>query len=303
MNFSTNQVRQFYVLSTAPTKTADVVDKIVIKHAGTGLKQLVIDGTPTDLIDPAKITHIETTLASELAVYNKKITGVKVTDPKAGKSYTFKVLLYNIYGAGDETSMPIVASAEFIDGGTFYAALAKDLNRSVKNYKALNFTGDGNGLTIETTVKEYNEGFDAATSPIQEIKVDLLLDETVWTIPETKWKKVEEEVAPLKSGVKLAELEWFCMGERADQYRMMGYPNIIKTKYKINPEEEYDVVDICYYYSDNKEGVQRSEKVITIAVPKTDNAAGAGFIVQALNDTVEAAAEKTNTDKDFLDGE
>ena len=298
MNFSTNQVRQFYVLSTAPAKAEDVNGKIVITHLGTGLKQLVIDGTPTDLIDPAKITHIETTLASELAVYNKHITGVKVTDPKVGKSYTFKVLLYNLYGAGDETSIPIVASAEFKDKGTFYAALAKDLNRSVKNYKALNFIGEESGLTIETTVAEYNEGFDAATSPIQEIKADLLLDETVWTVD--KWTKDTQAIA---SGAKLAELEWFCMGERADQYRMMGYPNIIRTKYKIDPTKEYDVVDICYFYSDNKEGVQRSEKVITIAVPKTDTAAGVGFIVQALNGTVEVDAEKTNTDKDFLDEE
>lgn len=297
MNFSTNQVRQFYVLSTAPTKAEDVNDKIVITHLGTGLKQLVIDGTPTDLIDPAKITHIETTLASELAVYNK-VTGVEVINPEVGKSYTFKILLYNIYGAGDETSIPIVASAEYKDNSTFYSALAKDLNRSVKNYKALNFIAEENGLTIETTVKEYNEGFDAATSPIQEIKADLLLDKTVWTVD--KW--INDDAKAIASGAKLAELEWFCMGERADQYRMMGYPNIIRTKYKIDPTKEYDVVDICYFYSDNKEGVQRSEKVITVAIP-ANAGAGAKFIVEALNGTAETTAETTNTDKDFLDEE
>lgn len=293
MNFSTNQVRQFYVLGEAPASA----EGVVVKHEGTGLKQLVIDGTPTDLIDPAKISHIETTLASELAVYNKKITGVKVTAPEVGKSYTFKVLIYNLYGAGDETSMPIVASAEYKTPAAFYEALAKDLNRSVKNYKALKFTGAEGGLTIETTVAEYNEGFDAATSPIQELKVDLLLDETVWTVGE--WDKSAEA---LPSGAKLAELEWFCMGERADQYRMMGYPNIIRTKYKIDPTKEYDVVDICYFYSDNKEGVQRSEKVITVVIPENAGA-GAKVIVEALNGTAETEAETTNSDKDFLDEE
>jgi hypothetical protein len=303
MNFSTNQVRQFYVLGEAPVSA----EGIVVKHVGTGLKQLIIDGTPTDLIDPAKITHIETSLASELAVYNKKITNVKVASPEVGKFYTFKVLIYNLYGAGDETSMPIVASAEYKTDAAFYQALAKDLNMSVKNYKALKFTGAASGLTIETTVEDYNEGFDAATSPIKEVKVDLLLDETVWTVDNLAenahlYEQWTKDTQALPSGAKLAELEWFCMGERADQYRMMGYPNIIKTKYKIDPTKEYDVVDICYFYSDNKEGVQRSEKVITVAIPANEGA-GAKLIVEALNGTAEMTAGTTNSDKDFLDEE
>ena len=54
------------------------------------------------------------------------------------------------------------------------------------------------------------------------------------------------------------------MGARGDHYRMMGYPNIIKTEYLVDPEAAYDVIDIHYAFTDSNEGVQKSEKTITI---------------------------------------
>lgn len=72
------------------------------------------------------------------------------------------------------------------------------------------------------------------------------------------------------NGHNVADLEYFCMGARGDLYRGMGYPNVIRTQYLVDPDKEYDLLDIHYYFSDSNEGVQKSEKTITIACECTD---------------------------------
>ena len=67
---------------------------------------------------------------------------------------------------------------------------------------------------------------------------------------------------------KIADLEYFCMGERGDIYRNIGWPHNIPTTYLVDPTIKYNVIDIHYAYVGNNEGVQKSEKTITLVVPK-----------------------------------
>ena len=62
--------------------------------------------------------------------------------------------------------------------------------------------------------------------------------------------------------------EYFCMGERGDMYRGIGYPNNIPTTYLVDPTVKYNVIDIHYAYVGSNESVQKSEKTITLVVPK-----------------------------------
>ena len=84
------------------------------------------------------------------------------------------------------------------------------------------------------------------------------------------WGKVEkaESLAKVENGKIIADLEYFCMGERGDQYRNIGWPNVIKTKYLVDPEKKYNTIDIHYAYVGDGVSVQKSEKDITIVVPK-----------------------------------
>lgn len=286
MNFSTNQVRQFYV--------ANAEGDLVVKDHG-GFRYLELkEGGRSDLMDPKKITHIEHTLASELALYDKSKT-VTLESFESGKVYTIKVVLTNLYGAGDEVAHPIVAAASGTSKGEVLTSLANTLTESVKkNYPFITFaattTSGSEKLTVGTALAEAIKGWDPAIAPIKDITFEVYGENLQVSKGYTKGAAVAGT-----NGKKLAELEWFCMGERADQYRMMGYPNIIKTKYKIDPTKDYDVVDICYFYSDNKEGVQRSEKVITIAAPN----AVATKLLTALKGTAEET-EGVNPDEDFL---
>jgi hypothetical protein len=54
------------------------------------------------------------------------------------------------------------------------------------------------------------------------------------------------------------------MGERGDQYRNMGWPNVIATTYLVDPSKEYNVLELHYAFTDTGVNSYRSEKDITI---------------------------------------
>lgn len=93
-------------------------------------------------------------------------------------------------------------------------------------------------------------------------------------------------VAPKKivpDGHLIADLEYFCMGARGDIYRGMGYPNIIKTTYLVDPSAAYDVLDIHYSYTGSNESVQKSEKTITLVAVDSSNHAVMNTLIKTIN--------------------
>lgn len=82
------------------------------------------------------------------------------------------------------------------------------------------------------------------------------------------------------NGKAIADLEYFCMGERGDIYRGVGFPHNIVTTYLVDPTKTYYTFDIHYAYVGNNESVQKSEKDITIVC---SNKAEFNKIVLAFN--------------------
>ena len=83
------------------------------------------------------------------------------------------------------------------------------------------------------------------------------------------WATVTESInGTIANGKKIADLEYFCMGERGDIYRGVAFPHNIPTTYLADPTVKYNVIDIHYAYVGSNEGVQKSEKTITLVVPK-----------------------------------
>lgn len=79
------------------------------------------------------------------------------------------------------------------------------------------------------------------------------------------WATVTEGTnGTIGNGKKIADLEYFCMGERGDMYRNIGWPHNIPTTYLVDPTKTYYTFDIHYAYVGNNESVQKSEKDITI---------------------------------------
>ncbi len=77
-------------------------------------------------------------------------------------------------------------------------------------------------------------------------------------------------------------MEYFYMGERGDQYRNIGWPNVISTKYLVDPTAEYNTIDLHYAYQGSAEDIQKSEKDITLAIVKVDDSL-TNTIIGAIN--------------------
>ena len=93
---------------------------------------------------------------------------------------------------------------------------------------------------------------------VQPVAVMVNGDERIWATV------TEGTKGTIGNGKKIADLEYFCMGERGDVYRGIGYPHNIPTTYLVDPTETYYTLDIHYAYVGNNESVQKSEKDITI---------------------------------------
>jgi len=68
----------------------------------------------------------------------------------------------------------------------------------------------------------------------------------------------------------IADLEYFALGERGDLYRNVGWPNSFpsKTLATYGDSVVYNLLQIHFAFTDSNEGVQKSEKDITIAIPE-----------------------------------
>lgn len=120
---------------------------------------------------------------------------------------------------------------------------------------------------------------------VQLVAVMVNGDERIWgTVTDN------EDAGTIDNGKKIADLEYFCMGERGDIYRGIGFPHNIPTTYLVDPSVKYNVIDIHYAYVGSNESVQKSEKTITLVVPKvgannqTSNKL-ANNIISAINTT------------------
>ena len=97
---------------------------------------------------------------------------------------------------------------------------------------------------------------------VQPVAVMVNGDERIWATV------TEGTNGTIGNGKKIADLEYFCMGERGDIYRGVGFPNNIPTTYLADPTVKYNMIDIHYAYVGSNENVQKSEKTITLVVPK-----------------------------------
>ena len=70
------------------------------------------------------------------------------------------------------------------------------------------------------------------------------------------------------------------MGERGDQYRGVGWPNVISTKYLVDSTQQYHVFELLFAFTDTGVNSYRTEKEITIVAPATADGKTAlnGFI-------------------------
>lgn len=312
MAFSINQVRHLFVAKTpkdanaAVTAVGDLApygvagQYLYFKHYGYGGE------VSTDKIDVQNILYAKRTSGDSLKTKLYKHT-LTVTTAVAGQVYTVKVFAKYYIGIGEQDTVTRVATYRAKSGDTA-ANIAAGLRKSLRGvlgfqkseasaeasatdtanadlYKEQIFTVTGTGAAvIITELEPYWElgKFPAGhVTRIPENGVFLMDINDASGIATNAWGSVVYAVASTldDASKKLADLEDFCMGARGDEYRGMGYPRNITTKYQVDVEEDYDIIDIHYAYVGSNESVQKSEKDLTILVPQDD----AEDLVEAIN--------------------
>ena len=260
--------------------------------------------TRSDLIDIKNIISIKSTSADDLvhnlAKYKLVLSkDVNSGNPISGQDYILRIVFKNYIGLSEEDQYFKYGMVHAVSGMTaseFYKTLAISLakNFSRESSKLLKFyletggtedgvegssltevdnftkkstlTGTYTGIVIEEAPQEWILGVFPQTSVNFTLQPSTVLDNK----DERIWGTVNKITSTNKvtDGHQIADLEYFCMGERGDQYRMVNFPHVIRTKYLVNPDKEYDCIDIHYAYVGNNENVQKSEKTITLVMPK-----------------------------------
>lgn len=280
--------------------------------------------TRSDLIDIKNILYAKATdaddLAYDLAKYKLTLDDtVNGGEPVVAQDYILRIAFRNYPGLSEEDQYFKYGMVHTVTGMTasdFYKTLALSLVKNfsreeqgllkfyletggsdagvvagtptevTKDTKESSLTGTYTGIIIEEAPQDWILGVMEQAPVNFTIQPDLIIDngdERIWGVV----KKVTSTNS-IPDGHKIADLEYFCMGERGDVYRMVGFPYVIRTKYLVDPDIKYNVIDIHYAYVGPNESVQKSEKDITIVVPKVgaNNQASnalANSIISAIN--------------------
>lgn len=273
----------------------------------------------SDVIDPAKVLCASVTAPDKMAKKLKKATiTLNGGNVIAGQDYILRINFRQLYGMSDEDiyqKYACVAGTSVMNETEFYLTLAQSILKNFKrcvtpligvalegtstttvinDIKKVNGTWKVNGGAAPSTINgvtllelpltsEYVRGtakletvnFEAIPTTITKV-TEGVKEEVIWgTVT-----KATQDGKDIPNTYDLADLEYFCMGERGDQYREKMWPNNINTQYMIDLTNStgYYVIDITYAYSGDCEDVQKSKKTLTIV---TDTEAKAKDIAKA----------------------
>ena len=287
--FSTNQNRQFYVANKFVAEATALADKgdIKVKVTKDFDKEVYFEvlGPDTvlrsDRIPVKNISYVKAVKASDMKTPMKKVK--VVLDPSvngglpiAGQDYILRLNFRQFYGMSDQDQYFKDAAVHAVKDMTaeqFYTEMTKALNLSFSreigatkdSNPYLTFTSSAAGIVIEEKPQPWHLGTEAQERVIFDVVPTTVwdgVDDLVWGVT-----SVETSTTFLGNGKKVADLEYFCLGERGDQYRKIGFPNDIETVGLVDPAKNYDILEIHYAFTDTGVNSYRSEKDITIAVP------------------------------------
>ena len=139
-------------------------------------------------------------------------------------------------------------------------------------------TGEPVNFTVASAVNDIVNGVSFGTKPF-------LTDDSIQIVPST----VSGHTV-ISGDYKLADLEYFALGERGDVMRGFNYPNEYAVSYAIVPGTSYSVLSIEYYWSGDAENVQKSPRLIQVAAPY--NSTAASDICTRLYNSINAVVNK-----------
>ena len=305
--FSTNQNRQFYVATKAATAVTEASDagEILLKSINNGVGKdlyFLVKGAEnvlkSDFIPVKNLSYVKAIAAAKMRTPLKSVLisldcDVNGGVPVVGQDYILRINFRQFYGMSDQDQyfkdVAVHATKALTpDAKSFYTELVKALNlafsrevgATASSNPYLEFTAKDTGVEIVEKEQPWTLGTQAQEPVLFEIVPTTIYvdgEDVDWA---TKTDPTKTTGGYVKNGKKIADLEYFCMGERGDQYRQIGWPNNIDTKYLVDPTAEYNVLELHYAFTDEGISSYRSEKDITIV---STDASVINALVKAIN--------------------
>ena len=265
-----NQVDQMYVLTSENT----ILD---VKTTKNGSVYFTYNGPKgklrSDLIKPDQVMSatVTTAEAQRIPLHDVTVT-FDASKLVVGEDYQVKIVISQFQDMAEDSlyyKYGVAHCGKNDTAETMIAKLAESLEKNFARELTKFFEFEANGTTL--VIRELAQDWNLGLMPKQGVNFSVYVDEVIVDGVEEKWGTVEKEASTTRyitNGYTLADMEYFYMGERGDQYRMFAAPqDRIPTKYLINPEAEYDVINIHYYFVDSLGGAQKSEKDIILVIP------------------------------------
>ena len=306
--FSTNQVKHLYV-AKAVDGNLDTLGDIKFAAAGDNeviFKYVGNDGVvKSDIINLDKLIYAKAMKASASDVYLDSAY-VACGTAAANQQYILKVIIDSFSSLSEEDKGFIFAEYTAKSGDAAKNILAGLAVSLAKNAAKAAYSpvinvyvttqSAGQSLTIgtnawkveasdaESTVVAHGslaglviEAADQAWSLGKQefnllrfnVTADIIISSGVETTWATITKGTTHPTAALHNSKRIADLEWFCMGERGDIYRDISWPNSFTFTPIVNPAATYGyhILELAFYYSGDAEDVQKSPKEIVIVAP------------------------------------
>lgn len=299
MNFSTNQVLQFYALNA----NSKVEQKVIKTPDGAKNKAVVldIDGDRTDIIPLDKVLGITTAIASDASqqltrkgVLIKLRADVNEGNPIAGQDYIIRLKYRGHIGEEDcyhkfaeaHATLSSTPKSVIVDlAKSFLAGVGVEYSPLYELY-----TPAGTAVTtVEQAEALTEDGFyivepvpywSLGKFPETLMKIELGTpsvyldgDEVEKWLENYKFEPVDF-VSPIYNSHKIADLEYFAKGEKGLSAGLVGWPDNIEPNFKVNPAEAkgYDMLTIHYAFVGANTSNQRSERDLVIVAPSDGTA-------------------------------
>ena len=306
--FSTNQVKHLYVAKALDT-SLDTVGDVKFSAVGDkqiALNYVGHDGVVrSDIIDLNNLIYAKAIKASAMAEYLDS-SYVACGTAVANQSYILKVIIDSFGSLGEEDKGFIFAEYTAKTGDAaknILAGLAVNLanNAAKAAYSPLinvyvTTQSAGQSLTLNTNAWKVEAGASESTVAAYGSLAGIVIEaaEQDWKLGkgtyeflrfnvtaspivsagvETRWATVTKGTThpsgKVKNSKKIADLEWFCMGERGDMYRDISWPDSFTFTPEVNSAATYGyhVLELAFFYAGDAEDVQKSPKEIVLVTP------------------------------------
>ena len=285
-NFNTNQTRHLYVAEAIDANVDTNLD-IALKTLATGemfFSYKNADGqlVRSDTIDPKKVVSLKKAYATasgsvpgmDIPLKQHTIT-IKTTNyanvaALAGKTVKLKVTVHQVFDYSDSNYREFIAYHTVGSSETaaqFYSALETAV-KDVVPTQFITASSSSNGLVLVEKLTKYVRG--KLTGEPCPLTITFGIEgenEPEWGVDTV----ANHATAVYPSVYTIADLEVFSLGERGDMLRGYAYPNNYEPTLAVSLAKSYDMISIEYFWAGDAENVQKSPRLIEIAMPHAAN--------------------------------